>query len=307
MDLKDLKDLKDADRPRQMAASARCWLEETPRVTSAGTGVRCWVEAEISVLAWGVQMLDAFNRKGVRRVLVTTKMEHVKDQNENAITSMVFTPLRFMSSVDAWRCLRACFDQLFDEELKQASIADLRVELWPIGMRAPNEGGDLSRCEPDLVVDCQTVGGERIVIVGEMKWDWATEVDTLNRELDRQRQAVARDKTCKTVQFVLLKHRLHQYRDLMAPSMSWADVHRRLRDILRRPDEERWGRVPLQWAEEVCQFLVLAEQTVFTGFNSVTVPQVERSAPIFFGGPTAGLITNDYGLPVLSKSILWEG
>jgi hypothetical protein len=47
-------------------------------------------------------MLDAFIRKGVRRILA----RNGRNMDEDAITSMVFTPLRFMEPEVALNCLR---------------------------------------------------------------------------------------------------------------------------------------------------------------------------------------------------------
>jgi hypothetical protein len=59
-------------------------------------------------------MLDAFIKKGVRRVLEKGNDEHHNDKTEDAITSMVFTPLQFMSPDQALACFSAFLPDLKD-------------------------------------------------------------------------------------------------------------------------------------------------------------------------------------------------
>jgi hypothetical protein len=88
-------------------------------------------------------MLDAFIRKGARRILLTRTAEHQKDKNEDAITSMVFSPIQFMSAEDAFTCFKAVLPNL-PRRVTGRSVSSVHVEFWPSVMV---EG---ARVEPDL-------------------------------------------------------------------------------------------------------------------------------------------------------------
>ena len=80
--------------------------------------------------------------------------EHTSDKNEDAITSMVFTPLRFMAPGEALKCLRAVVPSIAEVALARGSPIDQNVTLWPPGLKARGWGGPgQTRVEPDLVAE----------------------------------------------------------------------------------------------------------------------------------------------------------
>ncbi len=134
-------------------------------------------------------MLHAFNQKNVRRVLATSGDEHTNDKNEDAITSMVFTPLAFMSPESALEVMK----EIIGEQMV-AAVADRRPishepSLWPSGLRSRAWDGDrLTSCEPDLVVRFEFDAGAPMLLIGEMKWDWRVTPGHLEQETMRQRK-----------------------------------------------------------------------------------------------------------------------
>ena len=65
--------------------------------------------------------------------------EHTSDKNEDAITSMVFTPLRFMAPGEALKCLRAVVPSIAEVALARGSPIDQNVTLCPPGLKARDE------------------------------------------------------------------------------------------------------------------------------------------------------------------------
>jgi len=95
-------------------------------------------------------MLEAFLRKNVRRVLCSR--EHKNDRDEDAITSMVFTPLRFMPPEHAFKCFAAIFPDL-NKRVSPLSVSCVasEIDLWPKKLRAANANRKKTRVEPDLM------------------------------------------------------------------------------------------------------------------------------------------------------------
>lgn len=154
-------------------------------------------------------MIHAFNQKNVRRLLVRSRAEHGLEKTEDAVTSMVFSPLDFMSAADALEAL--CTVTLHDRaELSGRRLLRHDLQLWPSGLTAKawNDDGH-SRCEPDLLAKFEFADGPDLVFIGEMKWDWRMPKDALGAELRREREAVRRlHPRADLVLFVISKHRL---------------------------------------------------------------------------------------------------
>lgn len=210
-------------------------------------------------------MLDAFNKKNVRRLLVTRTSEHIPQRNEDAITSMVFTPLRFMQFADAHKCLELLFNERFPHgDGCSSAIQQLDIELWP-RIRNPQVGV----CEPDLVVKIHYVTDCRIILVGEMKWEWRLSASDLNAQLRRQKEATEHaEPDAKVFPFAIVSYKTHEHGNCEFPVFTWKDVHRQLQ--LPRHISSLIVR---RWCESITEFLHKAEQTVFAGFSLDYLPQ----------------------------------
>jgi hypothetical protein len=131
-------------------------------------------------------MLHASNSKNVRRVLVMRTAEHRNEKNEDAITSMVFTPLAFMTATEAARCLTLMFGVEFQRLCGRALVRH-KGELWPRDLKAPYErGGPNTRCEPDVVIRFELCDGEHLTFIGEMKWDSGDTEGEIDHQLERE-------------------------------------------------------------------------------------------------------------------------
>lgn len=235
-------------------------------------------------------MLDAFVKKGVRRVL-TTAREHAVARNEDAVVSMVFTPVRFMAVGDALRCIDLVSDGLLSRSLRGRAILNLEIELWPNGYSAPSlDGGGITRCEPDLLITALLEGGSTMCVVGEAKWDWHPDAQALSSEVERQRRAVrGRHPDAEYACFSVVKNRKRQYDGLRVELCTWTEFYDRLDRKVRSVEDH--GAVK-RWALSVREFLRIAEQASFSGFSTYGISEVLRGN-VFWGRP-APILGLDY-------------
>ncbi|MGA0601524.1 hypothetical protein ACO2Q3_12545 [Caulobacter sp. KR2-114] len=220
-------------------------------------------------------MLHAFITKKVRRILGRDGHEHTNGKDEDAITSMVFTPLTFMEAGEAF----AALDQLLGGALGQHSDANLprrhTVHLWPSGLLAPSvEGDELTGCEPDLVVVFEFEVGRRLVVIGEMKWDWKMAPAALDREVAREKVAVRSRWPGEQLAFVLSKYP-YRVRHRGFEALTWLDASSRLEQMEATAEQRASGR----WAILVRSFLALADVVGFGGFPLEALPHLPPSIP----------------------------
>jgi hypothetical protein len=239
-------------------------------------------------------MLDAFNKKGVRRVLSRSGIQHSNEKNEDAITSMVFTPVRFMEWDEALRCLDVIFGSKLSDRLKSRVLTSFSLELWPSGLRtASNTLAKQTRCEPDLVAYISFSAGPPLLIVGEMKWDSYPSKTELENEISREKAALqSKNPNADILIFSLVKYVRAGFDELPCQILSWTEFHRRLNEYLEFAPQASSYRM---WIEDVSAFLTLAEQTIFTGIKSTyaLLPAL-GSEPIFYLSGFRGFSMN-YG------------
>lgn len=209
-------------------------------------------------------MLHAFNQKNVRRVLLRGGDEHTIEKTEDAITSMVFSPIAFMSPPDALRCMLALLGPHLSKHTPADEVTEHEVHFWPGGLSAAGWRDDTpTRCEPDLVVIFHFANRASVAVIGEMKWDWRMPLDELACELRRERVAVRQMTDAVQVQFGLAKY--PPARNVgSVPVFSWIEVASRLGRLARDYDV----KAPRFWAEQVRHFLELADIKAFRGFGT---------------------------------------
>nr|QQZ48894.1 hypothetical protein JKL49_16545 [Phenylobacterium glaciei] len=81
-------------------------------------------------------MLHAFITKRVRRILARDRLEHTNAKNEDAITSMVFSPLAFMEAPQAMAALDQLLDGAVGRRAAGRTVAQHEIHLWPAGLQA---------------------------------------------------------------------------------------------------------------------------------------------------------------------------
>jgi hypothetical protein len=131
-------------------------------------------------------MLDAFLRKGVRKILT----RNGRNMDEDAITSMVFTPLRFMEPEEALNCLRLILTRQLADLTRSRRVSAFSLEFWPKGLRSISATGANTRCEPDLVATVKFNDAPPLIIVGEMKWDSYPSKAELEAQIVRERNTI---------------------------------------------------------------------------------------------------------------------
>ncbi|MFT8718315.1 hypothetical protein [Acetobacter sp.] len=217
-------------------------------------------------------MLHAFNQKGVRRVLCSRHNEHTNNKNEDAITSMVFSPLFFMQTEDAWLIVQALLepDALCDYGTRQPTAHEIR--LWPDGLKAQARNGDYtSRCEPDLVMQFQFDDIRPLIITWEMKWTWVIATNELLNEIVREQEAIKKAYPACERLIVALTQIAYPIRRKGIANIRWTDVHR----IANRLKLESIAAPLREWGKQVSLFLEKAEQISFCGFHALSVETVK--------------------------------
>jgi hypothetical protein len=250
-------------------------------------------------------MLDAFLKKNVRRFLATR--EHSNDRDEDAITSMVFTPLRFMTPQAALGCFSAFMALELEPFIKRRLPVRAEILLWPSGMTAPQLlTGQETRCEPDILAKFSFGTGEDLILLGEMKWAMVAE-QSLRLQIERERIAVE-DKYPKPAhnifKFAIVKYRGLNKKDVGCDALlTWSHVHSRLRTI--GPSTESAIQ---QWISLVADFLSAAEQLVFEGFDFDCDGLPIDSRALFFNSNTfESFVMADLRFPPRKSAKLFYG
>ena len=201
--------------------------------------------------------------------MLTRTAEHQNNKNEDAITSMIFTPLRFMSTHDVFACLIGILPGL-SARVAARSISSVRVELWP-SIAVGN-----TRIEPDLRAVLQFADGGSLVLLGEMKWESSIAAEQLRRE-----------KTCVDANsgyiFAIVKSRGAATAQGLGCNelRTWKEIHRSVRELSA-------SHLPTSsvedWAILVAGFLQIAEQLVFGGFDDIAtsdLPSADQREAFF--------------------------
>ena len=225
-------------------------------------------------------MLHAFNIKNARRILHPKSSEHSIEKSEDAVTSMVFTPLTFMAPVEALASLTAFLGDASRLTVAGRKPVQHTVELWPGGLVARSVDGDhLTRCEPDLLVTFEFDRGDPVAFIGEMKWGWSMSAADLRVELDREIEAVKRHQPEATqVVFVISQYDYRPMTDVTL--LNWKAVSSRLKILARHGPATASSR----WAELVCTFLERADQFGFSGIPHAPV-MPDWPSPVAFWRP----------------------
>lgn len=206
-------------------------------------------------------MLHAFNIKNARRILERKGAEHSNEKSEDAATSMVFTPLSFMTPPEALACLCALIGEPALAAVAGRAPSSHRVEMWPGGLVAVSARGDaLTRCEPDLLISFEFAEGAPLAFIGEMKWGWPMPAGDLRTELNREIEAVKRlHPRSQQVVFVVSKYPYAPMSGVTA--LTWRTFSSRIRSLSMNAEPSPSAI----WADLVRQFLERADQFGFSG------------------------------------------
>jgi len=209
-------------------------------------------------------VLHAFNQKNVQRIEVSKRRTHKNEKSEDAVTSMVFSPLAFMDCVEAFEALKHVIGNRIESIHSYGEPLSHEIILWPQGLKAAGwDSEKATRCEPDLLARFQFQDSGWINLVGEMKWDWKMGHDELAKEVNREKSAVAATFEGEVIPFILTKHR-NEFDIKGTPVLTWSDVGQRLRQFARNREKAAG-----LWAREVSKFLDKANIEFFDGFEMI--------------------------------------
>jgi hypothetical protein len=255
-------------------------------------------------------MLDAFIRKGVRKILSRSGREHTNEMNEDAITSMVFTPLRFMEPVEALNCFRLILTRQLAELTRSRRVSSFSLKFWPVGLRSNSTiGAKTTRCEPDLVVSFEFKEGPPVIIIGEMKWDSYPSKDQLEAQILRERNAIKElNPKAEILMFAFVKFK-KQYMEgegfhrAGCQVFGWTEFHQVLNRYLgTSPAQDSAQR---RWASDISEFLIRAEQTIFTGIKEDYGPLPAADLAVFYRRGFRGFSINSGELPSVERQYFY--
>lgn len=223
-------------------------------------------------------MLHAFNIKHARRILERKGSEHSNEKSEDAATSMVFSPLAFMTPTEALACLCAVIGEPALKAVAGRQPSGHQVEMWPAGLTAVSANGEgMTRCEPDLMICFEFADEAPVVFIGEMKWGWPMPAAGLRIELDREIEAVKRlHPRHRQVVFVVSKYPYPVMTGVT--SLTWRTFSSRIRSLCLNGG----GTPAAIWADLVRQFLALADQFGFSGIPTHAMDPKWASATAFW-------------------------
>ena len=174
------------------------------------------------------------------------------DMNEDAITSMVFTPLRFMKPDQALNCLELILTRQLANLRRSRSISSFSLKFWPEGLRSNSR-----RCEPDLVARLEFTEGPSLMIIGEMKWDSYPSKAELEAQIVRERNAIKEhNPKADILMFALVKSKKRYLQGdwfdrAGCPVFEWTEFHQLLnRYLSNSPAQDSAQR---RWAHSGCR------------------------------------------------------
>lgn len=219
-------------------------------------------------------MLDAYLRKGAQ--LPTQSGSDISRRViEDAITSTLFTPLRFMKPSDVSEILSLLVGTT-DVRAPESS----EVTLW---RKFPVASGyqNTRFVEPDIVIDLHSADAEARTVI-EIKWD-----DRLQREqLQVQVGNCASDIKAGTIFRHLSIVKTADLEALNYPGTrvrQWAGILRDLRNLRSEPISQGYSKIVLAWCLDAARLLHRLGIGTFEGLGNVPLRIVHRgvSSPVF--------------------------
>jgi hypothetical protein len=252
-------------------------------------------------------MLDAFIRKRVRKILT----RNGRNMDEDAITSMVFTPLRFMGPEEALNCLKLILTSQLADLTRSRRVSAFSFEFWPKGLRSISATGAKTRCEPDLMARFEFSDGPPVIIVGEMKWDSYPSKAELEAQIARERTAIKEvNPKAEILMFAFVKFKKQYvegdgFNRAGCQVFEWNEFHQVLNRYLGTSPAQNSAQ--RRWASDISEFLICAEQAIFTGINEDYGPlPAAYLKPVFYRAGFRGFSMNYRELPSLEKQYFYS-
>jgi hypothetical protein len=214
-------------------------------------------------------MLDAYLRKGAQ--LPTERRPDLgRRVIEDAITSTLFTSVRFMSPLHVSQVLSL----LFDAEVQIPLTCD--VTLW---RRFPAASGDdnVREVEPDIVFDLHYVDHIARSVI-EIKWDDVLRFGQVRAQVGSARVGLERTDALRHLSIVKFAD-LEVYRFEGTKLRQWTSI---LSDMKRAGSEktESSEKVFIEWCRDAALLLERLGIGTFKGFGDLVMQPVARHAPV---------------------------
>jgi hypothetical protein len=230
--------------------------------------------------------------------------------DEDAITSMVFSPLRFMEPEEALNCLKLILTRQLAHLTRSRRASAFSLEFWPKGLRSISAAGARTRCEPDLVATVEFNEGQPIIIVGEMKWDSYPSKADLEAQIVRELNAIKEaNPKAEILMFAFVKFKKQyvegdEFSRADCQVFEWTEFHQALHRYLTSPQQDSAQR---RWASDVSKFLIHAAQTIFTGIKEDYGPlPVADLGPVFYRRGFRGFSINPGDLPSVENQCFYS-
>jgi len=171
--------------------------------------------------------------------------------------------------------------------------------------------GAKTRCEPDLVARFEFNEGSPLIIIGEMKWDSYPSKAELEAQIVRERNAIKEhNPKADILMFALVKSKKRYLQGdwfdrAGCPVFEWTEFHQLLnRYLSNSPAQDSAQR---RWARDISEFLVRAEQTIFTGIKEDYGPLPAADLmPVFYQTGFRGFSINNEDIPAVEKQYLYS-
>ncbi|WP_377828798.1 hypothetical protein ACFKHW_37655 [Bradyrhizobium lupini] len=212
-------------------------------------------------------MLDAYLRKGAALPTEPALAGH-RRVIEDAITSTLLTPVRFMCTQDAIRILSL----LVGSAIEQPNACNLI--LWP-KYRASPSSSNAYFVEPDVVVDLHYQDRvDRIVI--EIKWDDVLHLNQVRSQLESA--ATDLESPDSVRHFCLVKFAdVEVFQSKITTVRQWSEVLKDLRQAASETNQAGASDASIDWCYDAVKLLERLGIGSFVGLGTLSLVPLNRA------------------------------
>jgi hypothetical protein len=206
---------------------------------------------------------------------------------------------------------QADFDKQLVDLTRSRRVSSFSLKFWPVGLHSNSTiGAKTTRCEPDLVMSFEFNEGPPVVIIGEMKWDSYPSKAQLEAQIFRERNAIKEgNPKAEILMFAFVKFKKQYmkgegFHRAGCQVFEWTEFHQVLNRYLGAyPAQDSAQR---RWAGDISEFLIRAEQNIFTGIkeNYGHLPTADLE-PVFYRRGFRGFSINSGELPSVKKQCFY--
>lgn len=214
-------------------------------------------------------MLDAYLRKGAQ-LPIEARTDVGRRIIEDAITSTLFTPVRFMAPSDVAKIISLLSGV---EQIWIPGSCDVR--LWP-RFPAPRGHKNVHHVEPDIVVDLLREQ-RKIRTVIEIKWNDVLRVEQVEAQARSASADLRQGDTFRHLSIVKFAE-LEVFKSRNTQVREWSDI---LRDLKQAATQRRHeSESVINWCKDAALFLEKLGIGTFTGFGDINLRAITQVNPI---------------------------